>query len=84
MNNRGFSLGFAILSSLFILIVGLMLINFLTPEIDTFRAEMSCASPSDISDGTMVLCLVTDTVVPYFIVLVFSLLIGGVTSRFVI
>lgn len=84
MNSKGQSLGLAILSALFILIVGFMCINFLMPEITNFRVAMECSSPSTISDGVKVLCLITDATIPYWIIAILSLAIGGITSRFAI
>lgn len=74
-------MGLAILSFLAVLIIGLMFVNFLMPEVTTFRAEMSCASPTAISDGTKLLCLFGDATIPYFIVLIVSLGIGAITAR---
>ena len=82
MNSKGQTLGLAIMTSLFVLIAGLMLVNFLMPEITNFRSNMNCASASSISDGNKLLCLMADATVPYWIVLVFSLVIGGVTAYF--
>lgn len=81
MNDKGQSLGLAIMASIFVLIVGLMAVNFLMPEITDFRANMNCANPSQISDGVKLLCLTSDATIPYWIVLVFSLVIGGITAR---
>lgn len=74
-------MGLSILSFLAVLIVGLMFVNFLLPEITTFRADMSCASADTISSGTKLLCLFGDATVPYVIVLILSLGIGAITSR---
>lgn len=82
MNNRGQTLALGIMASIFILIVGLMMVNFLTPEINNFRTNLNCADASSISDGVKVMCLVTDSIVPYFIVVILSMVIGGITSYF--
>jgi hypothetical protein len=81
MNNKAQTLGLILISSIFFFIVGMMVINFLMPEITTFRTDLNCASPDTISDGTKLLCLVGDTVVVYWIILVFSIVIGAITSR---
>jgi hypothetical protein len=81
MNKKGQSMGLGILSFLAVLIIGLMFVNFLMPEITTFRADMSCASAESISDGTKLLCLFGDATIPYVIVLIFSLAIGAITSQ---
>ena len=81
LKNKKASLGLGIVSSLVVLIIGLMMVNFLMPEITTFRTDMNCSDAANISDGTKLLCLLVDTTVPYFIVIIFSLVIGGITSR---
>lgn len=81
MDKKGQTLGLAILTSLFVLIAGFTLLNFLLPEIDNTRIALSCASASTISDGTKLFCLMIDGTVPYFIVLIFSIMIGGITAR---
>ena len=83
MNNRGQTMGLAILSFLGVLIVGLMFVNFLMPEVTTFRTDMSCASPDNISDGVKLVCLVGDTVVIYWIWAILSLSLGGIISRLI-
>jgi len=74
-------MGLAIVSSLVVLIIGLMMINFIMPEVTTFRSSMACADSANISDGTKLLCLAADATVPYFILIVFTLVIGGITSQ---
>lgn len=81
-NKKGETLGLTIVSILLVFLIGMVLINFLTPEIDLARANLSCASPADISDGTKVLCLIIDTTVPYWIWLIFSIVIGAIVGRF--
>ena len=81
MNKKGQTMGLAILSFLAVFIIGLMFVNFLLPEVTTFRTNMSCSSASTISDGTKLLCLFGDLTVPYVILLVVSLAVGAITSR---
>lgn len=81
MNKKGQSMGLGILSFLAVLIIGLMFVNFLMPEVTTFRTEMNCSSAESISDGTKLLCLFGDATIPYVIVLIFSLAIGAITSQ---
>ena len=80
MNKRG-GFGLAILSMIGIFIVGFTLLNFLMPEVTQFRTDMNCASADTIHDGTKVLCLITDTVVPYWILLILSIGLGGILNR---
>ena len=84
MDNHAQTLGIIILTSLFIMIIGFAIINLLTPEITNFRAEMQCASPSDITDGVKITCLVSDIVIIYWIWLILSVVIGSITARFVL
>jgi len=84
MNKKGQTLGISIMSAIFVLIVGLMFVNFIIPEISTFRSGMSCTDASSISSGTKLLCLVGDIAVPYWIMLVFSVVIGLITARLIL
>lgn len=77
-------MGLAILSALGVFIVGLMFVNFLMPEVTNFRIDLNCAYADDISDGTKLLCLVGDAVVPIFILAVLSLGVGAITRRFIL
>lgn len=81
MDKKAQTMGLAILSAIFIFIVGLMIINFLIPEVTEFRINLNCADAEAISDGTKLLCLVGGTAVPYWILLVFSILVGAIVSR---
>ena len=74
-------MGLAILAAIFTLLTGMLMLNFLLPEITTFRADMSCSSVDTITDGTKLLCLLVSGTVPYWILIIFSLAIGGITSR---
>ena len=83
MINKKGSLGLAILSTIGIFIVGFMFLNFLMPEVTQFRVDMNCASADTIHDGVKILCLITDTVVPYWILLILSIGLGAITSRLI-
>ena len=83
MKSKKGAVGLAILSTIGIFIVGFTLLNFLMPEVTQFRADMSCASPASIHDGVKILCLITDTVVPYWILLILSIGLGAIISKFV-
>jgi len=83
-SKKGQTLPIAIITSLIVLVIGMLVINFMTPEITRTRESLSCSDAASISDGTKLLCLAIDGTVPYWILLVFSGVIGGVTSRFVL
>jgi len=83
MNKRG-SLGIAIVSAIFIFIVGFATLNLIMPEVTNFRIDMGCSDASAITDGTKLTCLVGDLTIPYFILLILSISLGGIISRFVL
>lgn len=81
MNNKGQTMGIAILSAFVIFIIGMMSINFVLTDVTTARVALSCSDVDNISDGTKFLCLIIDTNVPYFIWLVFSISLGAILVR---
>ena len=80
MNKKG-NLGIAIITSLLLIIIGFMCINFVRDEVTQTRLDLNCANADDISDATKLLCLVVDTTVPYWIWLILSLSIGIIINR---
>ena len=64
--------------TLFLLIsfMGVLIIPYFTDDIVTVRDLLSCASPLDISDGTKLMCLNIDLLIPYFIWFIFSVALG--------
>lgn len=81
MNNRG-GIYAAVLLALMIFIVGMTIMNFISPEITTARNAINCASPS--TDGTKLMCLNIDIVLPYFILLVLSISGGIIFDKLLI
>ena len=72
-----------VMTALIIFMVGMTMINFIKPEVTPAYSSISCGS-TPATDGTKVLCLVVDTALPYFILLVLSLVGGLVVDRFLI
>lgn len=81
MNKHAQTMPLAILSFLAVIIVGFTLIQFLLPEISDFRVNIGCADADTLSDGGMVLCLISDGIIPYVIISVLALAIGLITAR---
>lgn len=81
MNNKGQTLGIAIVTTIFVFAIGIIAINFLMPEVTNARIALNCSNAAAISDGTKLLCLVFDSVVPYWIWLVISVSIGLIIAR---
>lgn len=80
VNNRGQTLGVAILTGIFILIIGFAITNLLMPEVTDVRTNLNCSSADEITDGTKILCLVFDLVVPMYIWAILGLVIGGILT----
>jgi len=82
MKKKG-SIGIVIISAIFIFIIGMATINLILPEVTNFRIDMNCADADSISDSTKLTCLVGDLTIPYFILIILSISLGGILSRFV-
>ena len=70
-----------IISSIFVFIIGMLVLNFIMPTVDDTRIALNCADASAISDSTKLLCLSIDGLIPYWIILIFSVVIGSIVSR---
>ena len=84
MNNKGQTLGLGIIIAITIFIVGMLAVNFLKPEITRARdaTNLDCANTDVISDATKLTCLAVDILIPYFILLVFSVTGSLIVTRF--
>lgn len=84
-NNKGqvSSIYFAIIVGIMIFLVGMTLLNFITPEITRARVSLDCTN-SSITDGTKATCLVTDSIMPYIILLILSISGGYITDKFLV
>ena len=78
------TMGIAIITSIFVLIIGLAIINLLIPEVTNFRTDMNCADASSISDATKLTCLVGGISIPYWIFLILSITIGIIIAKIVL
>jgi len=78
------TLGLAIIVAITLFVVGMLAVNFIKPEVTRARgsANLDCSNSADISDGTKLTCLAVDIVVPYFMILIFSVVGGIITARF--
>jgi len=80
MNKNGQTTMLAILFGIFIFLTGIVIVNFLTDDVDTARNSLECSTNQNITDGTRLTCLFVDITVPYFIILIISLA-GGLLMR---
>ena len=84
MNGKKGSVYFSIMIAIVVFMTGMIIVNFMKTEVTNARVSLSCTTPATITDGTKVLCLITDSVVPYFIVLVLSIALGVITEKLLI
>ena len=84
MNKKGSGLGITIMVTIIFFLIGMIMINFVTPEVSRARLPdaLDCSNAAGISDGNKLTCLAVDLVVPYFILLVFSAAGGYITAKF--
>ena len=85
MNNKsGQTAMLAVLFAAMFFLLGIIFINYIRPDVQTAQSTLDCNNTSTISDGTKLMCLITDGVVPYFIILVLSSAGGVILSRLAI
>lgn len=84
MNKKGQTLGISLVIAIMLFIVGMLSLNLLKPVVTEARDASHLDCSGDISDGTKLTCLAVDLVVPYFIILVFSVAGGLIVARFLI
>jgi hypothetical protein len=76
LNNKRGNIMLGLTIGLFIFIFGILFISFFLDDITTARSNLQCSSPSSITSGTMIVCLMTDGVVPLLIWGICSVTIG--------
>lgn len=77
MNKRGGYLGIGL--AIFLWILGILVMPFITSTIDSERVNLACSDTS-ISFGTKLICLTHDTIIPYFLWTLFVLCLGLVVG----
>ena len=65
MNNKG-AVGFMILMAIVYFIAGMIIYQFVKPDITTARADMECSTATDWGD--MAVCLMFDAIIPYMVI----------------
>ena len=83
MNKRGNTFA-SVMVAIIIFMIGMITVNFIMPEVTSTRTSLSCSNAGSISDGTKLMCLGIDFVIPYFIILVISLAGGLITEKLLI
>ena len=84
MNKRGQMLGAAIVTSIMLFIVGSMVIDFFKDDITLVRDSdhLDCSNADVISDGTKLVCLGFDLVIPYFFLALLSISGGVIIANY--
>ena len=72
---------FGVVLGLMIFISGVIFLPFITDDITTTRTALSCTDAENITGGTMLMCLLVDTIAPYFIWFFISVALGFIGSR---
>ena len=72
----------AIIIALLIFIIGMISINFIKTEVTSARGLIDCTTPA--TDGTKLMCLNIDIVIPYIMLVIFSIAGGVITEKFLI
>jgi len=80
MNRKG-AIFLGLTLGIFIFIVGVLILPFITDDVASFREALNCSNSTGISSGTKLTCLFGDALVPYYIwffsALAIGLIIGG-------
>ena len=74
MNKQG-NIYLGVVLGLFLFIMGVLFIPFITDDITTARDAMECSSTT-ITGGNMLTCMIFSSLTPYFIWFFCSLLVG--------
>ncbi len=85
MNNKKGQAGLAIVTAIFIFIVGMSSINLYKDDLTLSRTinGINCVDSTAISDGFKLTCLGFDLIVPISIILVISVTFGLVVNKFI-
>ena len=70
MNKRG-NIFFGLAIFLLIYVFGVLFIPYFADDITTTRVDLDCTNTS-ITNGAKLNCLLTDALIPYFILFIFS------------
>ena len=80
-NKKGQGMILQLVIAFFVWIAGIMALPLVIDVVTGARNGLSCATPTLISDGTKVLCLIVDTGVPYLIWTLIVIAVGIVIGN---
>lgn len=70
-----------ILIAFILFTVGFIVANFLKAPIDDARTNLNCANAGSITDGTKLECIMVDSALIYWIILIISLAGGAILDK---
>jgi hypothetical protein len=79
MINKKGNMFFGVIIGIFIFVMGILFVPFVTDDISTTRTALNCSS-TNITSGTMITCLSIDLVIPYFIWFFVSIVLGYIVG----
>lgn len=68
-----------ILVAFMVFVAGVLVVEPMKDNITVARGDLDCSSPSSISDGNKLTCLIVDGALPYFIISFISIAAGFIT-----
>ena len=80
INNRG-QVMIGVLFAVMIFVMGMLIFNLMSDVVTDARTDLNCANGASISDGTKLVCLITDGVIPYWIIGITSFAGGALMSK---
>lgn len=75
MNKKG-NVFLNLVLGIFIFISGVLIYPYITDDITTTRALLNCENFAGLSNGTIIQCLITSGIAPYFIWFFISIALG--------
>lgn len=75
-NKKGSNIFLNIGIGLFLFISGVLIMPFITDDIATTRADLGCSDFSNLTDGTILVCIGLSGINPYYIWFFISIGIG--------
>jgi small-conductance mechanosensitive channel len=81
--NRKAGLFLGAIVAIMVFMAGTLFVEFIKDDVTQTRTDLSCATPSSITDGTKVLCLVIGGAVPYYIIAFLSIAAGFIADKLI-
>lgn len=92
MNKKGQVMIMSIIVGIMIFVSGMIFLNFIKIEVEDARNETlangqmgyNCDNSTGLTAGEQITCLVIDSVIPYYIIIIVSFAGGVITDRLLI